>query len=98
MGLFDGKAKKESAENEVLQKLSQIPLLDLLIENVLLEDEEPWITMGQSYYDSCKRVVRIEPDSFEIKWKDYHDEAYIGNDDPWSRRIQLYKKRISSTS
>ena len=80
MGLFDGKAKKESAENEVLQKLSQIPLLDLLIENVLLEDEDPWITMGQGYYDNCKRVVKIGPDSFEIEWSNYHDEAYIGND------------------
>lgn len=86
MGLFDGKAKKESAENEVLQKLSQVPLLDLLIENVLHEENEPWITMGQSYYDSCRRVVKIEPDGFEIKWSSYHDEPCIGSDG--QRRIE----------
>lgn len=79
MGLFDGKAKKESAENEVLQKLSQVPLLDLLIENVLNE-EEPWILERQSYYDDGRRVVKIEPDEFEIKWFDSHIEEYIGND------------------
>lgn len=79
MGLFDGKAKQESAENEVLQKLSSVPLLDLLIENVL-GAEEPWLQMGQSYYDSCCRTVTVEPDGFEIKWSSYHEEPYIGND------------------
>lgn len=80
MGLFDGKEKKESAENEVLQKLSQVPLLDLLIENVLNNEEEPWILKRQSYYDDGRRVVTIEPDGFEIKWSDSHTEEYIGND------------------
>ena len=80
MGLFDGKAKQESAENEVLQKLSACPLLDLLIENVLSDEEEPWLQMGQSYYDSCRRTVKVEPDGFEIKWSSYHSEPYIGSD------------------
>lgn len=80
MGLFDGKAKQESAENEVLQKLSACPLLDLLIENVLGDEEEPWLQMGQNYYDSCCRTVTVEPDGFEIKWSSYHEEPYIGND------------------
>lgn len=80
MGLFDGKAKQESAENEVLQKLSSCPLLDLLIENVLRNEEEPWLQMGQSYYDSCRRTVKVEPDGFEIKWSSYHNEPYIGSD------------------
>ncbi len=79
MGLFDGKAKKEAVENEVLQKLSQVPLLDLLIENVLKSDE-PWILQCQSYYDSRKRVVSIDPDGFEIRWSGTHTEEYIGND------------------
>lgn len=79
MGLFDGKEKKEAAESEVLQKLSQVPLLDLLIENILNE-EEPWIFQCQSYYDSRRRVVHIEPDGFEIKWFDAHTEEYLGGD------------------
>lgn len=82
MGLFGEKVKretKESAENEVLQKLCACPLLDLLIENILGE-EEPWLQMGQSYYDSCCRTVSIEPDGFEIKWSSYHNEPYIGSD------------------
>lgn len=80
MGLFDGNAKRESAENEVLQKLSSVPLLDLLIDNVLGAEDEPWLQMGQSYYDSCCRIVTVEPDGFEIKWSSYHEEPYIGND------------------
>lgn len=83
MGLFDGKEKKEkqeSAENEVRQKLSACPLLDLLIENVLGEEDEPWLQMGQSYYDDCSRTVKVVPDGFEIKWSSYHYEPYIGSD------------------
>lgn len=80
MGLFDGKAKQEAAENEVLQKLSAVPILDLLIENLLHAEDNPWLQMGQSYYDSCHRIVTVEPDSFEIKWSSCHEEPYIGND------------------
>ncbi len=82
MGLFDGKAKQESAESEVLQKLSAVPLLDLLIENVLNEAaaDESWLQIAQNYYDSCKRTVTVEADGFEIKWSGYHDEQYVGND------------------
>ena len=87
MGLFDGKAKKESAEKEALQKLSQVPLLDMLIENILSK-EEPWILQCQSYYDNCQRVVTIEPDGFEIKWSGTHSEEYIGDDG------QLHYKKI----
>ena len=79
MGLFDGKGKKD-LENEVLEKLAKVPLLDSLIESILFEDQEPWLQMGQSYYDSCRRVVNVEPDSFEIKWSGYHEEASVGND------------------
>ena len=81
MGLFDGKAKQEAAENEILQKLSQAPILDLLIENVINSgDEEPWLFSGMSYYDSCRRTVIIEPDGFGIKWSSTHEEPYIGSD------------------
>lgn len=79
MGLFDGKAKQESAENEVLQKLSACPLLDRLIENVLKDEERPWVQMGQSYYDSCLRTVKVEPDGFEIEWNSYHSEPDTGS-------------------
>lgn len=79
MGLFDNKAKREAAENEVLQKLSQVPLLDLLIENILLE-EEAWILQCQSYYDDRCRVVKIEPDGCEIKWFDARREVRMGSD------------------
>ena len=75
MGLFDGKAKQEAAENEVMQKLSQVPLLDILIQNLLDVEAEPWIRMGQSYYDDCQRTVRVEPDGFEIKWSSWHEEG-----------------------
>lgn len=80
MGLFDGKAKQASAENEVLQKLSVCPLLDLLIENLLKNEDEPWLRVGQNYYDNCYRTVKVEPDGFEIKWSSYHSEPYIGQD------------------
>lgn len=74
MGLFDGKAKQEAAEEEVMQKLSQVPLLDILIENILGDGAASWIREGQSYYDNCRRKVKIEPDSFEIKWSSYPEE------------------------
>lgn len=67
MGLFDGKAKQERAENEVMQKLAACPLLDFLIDNILAADT--WVQMGQSYYDSCRRTVKVEPDTFAILWK-----------------------------
>ena len=90
MGLFDGKAKKEAAEKEVLQKLSQVEMLaslvDLAIEN---GEEEPWLLMGQSYYDSCKRIVTVIPEGFEIKWHSYHDEPYIGQDGrQYSKKVE----------
>lgn len=80
MGLFDGKERRESAEREVLQKLSQVPLLNNLIDNILNADDEPWLQMQQNYYDNCKRIVTVEPDSFEIKWNSYHEEPVIGAD------------------
>lgn len=74
MGLFDGGAKKEAAENAILQALSQLPILDDLV-STLMNNEEEWITNCQGYYDSCKRQVTIAADLFEIKWSDYHYEG-----------------------
>lgn len=68
MGLFDKKAKEEAARAEVKQKLSQIPLLEMLIMNIL-EADEPWIHVGQSYYDHCIRNVIVTQDGFEIVWR-----------------------------
>ena len=79
MALFGGRSKQD-VEQEVLQKLSVVPLLDLLVENVMNNEEEPWLHISQGFYDSCKREVRIEPDGFEIKWSSYHDEQYVGPD------------------
>ena len=79
--MFDGKAKQESAENEVMQKLSQVHLLDLLIRQILEgEEEEAWLRTAQSYYDSRYRKVSIAPDGFEIKWSSFREETYMGND------------------
>ena len=86
MGLFDGKAKQDAAENEIMYRLSQVPLLDLLIANIFEGDVEPWIQMGQDYYDNCQRLVRIEPDGFEIIWSSVRDEIVVGNDG--QRRVQ----------
>lgn len=95
MGLFDGKAKLESAENEVMQKLSQVPLLDDLIRNLLEEENEPWIWMSQGYYDNCRRVVTIGPDAFEIKWVSYQKEQYIGKDGQVStKRVENMQGRV----
>ncbi len=81
MGLFDGKAKQESAEKEVIQKLANAPILDLLIDNVIkASDEESWIMRGQNYYDKCRRTVIVEPDVFGIKWSSMCDKSYIDND------------------
>lgn len=74
MGLFDGGAKKEAAENSILQALSQLPILDDLV-STLMNNEEEWITNCQGYYDSRKRQVTIAADLFEIKWSDYHYEG-----------------------
>lgn len=73
MGLFDGGAKKEAAENAILQALSQLPILDDLV-STLMNNEEEWITNCQGYYDNRKRQVTIEADLFEIKWSSFYYE------------------------
>lgn len=82
MGLFGGNAKREAVENEVMQKLAQVDLLDMLIQNLLAEaqGEKPWITDCQSYYDSCSRTVHIAPDTFAIRWTEVDSEEYVGKD------------------
>lgn len=82
MALFGGNKKQETVENEVMQKLAQVELLELLIKNVLREAEEgnPWITNCQSYYDNCRREVMIAPDLFSIRWVMVEKNEYIGND------------------
>lgn len=88
LDLFGTKARKAEeearekaykvAEDEVMQKLSQVQLLDLLVENVRNNDED-WVTKCQSYYDSRVRVVNIEEDMFEIKWRRvYQERVQVG--------------------
>lgn len=80
MGLFGGKSKQQEAvEDMVMQKLSQVPLLDMIIET-LKNEKEPWMEIAQSYYDNRQRVVVIEDDGFQIKWRTVRREDYIGND------------------
>jgi len=74
MGLFDGKAKREAAENEVMRKLSMLPILDQVIDTILSDENEPWIRTCQSYYDRYDRKVVIGPDSFEVIWRELHGE------------------------
>ena len=66
MGLFDG---KEKIEEEIMQKMAQLPIVDDLIKQLLelSKGEEKWLASGVSYYDRCIRKVRIEPDCFEIQ-------------------------------
>ncbi len=68
MALFDGKDKAGSVDNEVLQKLSAVPLLPVLIEQITQDENEPWLWSSQSYYDLCVRTITVEPDNFEITW------------------------------
>lgn len=72
MALFGGSAKKDAVENEILQAMSDLEILDLLVKNVAAEAEEenPWITNCQGYYDNCIRTVTIAADMFEVKWSD----------------------------
>lgn len=70
MGLFNGSAKKEEIENSIVQKMAQLPIVNELVE-CILEDvqKNPWVLKCQSYYDTCSRSVRIEPDGVVIIWK-----------------------------
>lgn len=72
--VFGTKEKQAAVEREILQKMSQLPILDMLIKQLLGADMEDWMVMGQSYYDSCKRRVTIEPDGFELKWSRYYQQ------------------------
>ena len=72
--LFGNKEKQAAVENEILQKMSRIPLLDDLINQLLGDDLEEWMVKSQSYYDNCRRVVRVEPDCFSIKWSRWYKE------------------------
>lgn len=67
MGLFDGGAKRESAENSILQAFSEQPILEDLIMTVL-QNENEWITKCQGYYDDRKRKITIGADMFMIQW------------------------------
>ena len=80
MGLFDGKAKQENAENEVLQKLSQTQILEAAVQQMVNETEASWIRKAQNYYDNCELTVIIHPDALIIEWRNKHAEFFIGTD------------------
>lgn len=76
--LFEDREKKEDIENAVMRVLSQAPILDDIIARIDVEQEEKtWLTKGQSYYDSCTRVVIIEPDLFMIQWIEAEEQEYV---------------------
>lgn len=89
MGLFDGNAKEKAAEEEVMRKLSTLPILDDLIATVMLvaEEKESWIRETQTYYDNRLRTVSIKPDSFEIKWSIYEDLPGVGRKEEVLERV-----------
>lgn len=82
MGLFDGKAKKEAVENEIMQKLSQQKILNDLIFT-LFEENEDWITTCQGYYDNRKRVVLVDTDYFGVFVMDHHIERDATGAERW---------------
>ena len=91
--LFGTKEKQANVENEILQKMSRLPILDDLINQLLGEDLEEWMNMGQSYYDSCKRIVRIDPDCFRLKWsKFYQERVQIGVYDDGRHKTEMQQK------
>lgn len=94
--LFGTKEKQAAVEREILQKMSQLPILDNLIKQLLGEDAEEWMTMGQSYYDNCKRTVTVEPDSFELKWSRYYQErVQVGVYEDGTPKTEMrYKEEI----
>ena len=67
MGLFNGAKKREALENEIMQALSQLPILDDLV-NSILNSELEWLRKCQGYYDNRNRDVLIKTDIFEVKW------------------------------
>ena len=73
MALFDV-GKKDAAENYVIQALSQVPILDGVIEAIANHEEE-WIANCQGYYDSRQRKIIFEADFLQIKWSDIHPEG-----------------------
>lgn len=82
MAIFGANKKHEAVENEIMQKLAQVELLELLVKNILREAEEsnPWILDCQGYYDNCRREVMIAPDLFAIRWVMVETKEYVGND------------------
>lgn len=77
MGLFDGRAKTEALEQEIRERMSALPIFDQLVESLLADETQGWLTQCQSYYDSRKRKVSVEEDCFEIKWSSVQDEKYV---------------------
>ena len=81
MGFFSRGRSSQEFENEVMQKLASVPIVDRIVDSVLESiEKEPWLNTARGYYDSRRRVVSVEEDSFEIKWSRFRDEAYIGGD------------------
>lgn len=76
MGLFDGNAKREAVENEVIRALSQLPILDALVYSFAeAAKSKPWLTKCQGYYDERKRKVAIAADTFFVEWEKVSSEG-----------------------
>lgn len=70
MGLFDGVAKKEAVEQQIMQQIASYPIIKKLVHeiNLIGKEKEQWLLTCQGYYDSCVRNVIIEPDSLTVTW------------------------------
>ena len=69
MALFSGKVKREEIEEEIKKKLSHNSMIDALVEEMINNNnaERAWLHIGQDYYDSCERIVRVDKDGISIK-------------------------------
>lgn len=68
--------KNREEEAELLQKLQQVPIIDMLLENVQTDAEknESWLQKSQSTYDSRERTVQIQKDALQIIWETQGDK------------------------
>lgn len=91
MGLFDGGAKKQAIENEVMQILSQQPILNEIMHSIQNNmKDNSWMLQCQGYYDSRQRSIIIEPDAFIINWKEKENV-----EDEKGNIQEIYKKKAS---
>ena len=74
MGLFDGNAKRNMVEDEILRAFLKQPILSDIVETVINHEKE-WVTKCDGYYDNRIRRVTVGEDLFQIKWSDFRNDG-----------------------